>query len=100
MTRVTCDSLVHVLASLQLVKEAQALHVRSEMAALATEARSLMGEESWLPPESPHPPGGTRLPHMFGALAHQRMVNLVSVVASADECHTYELAGTAIVVKG
>lgn len=62
---------------LQLVKEAQALHVRSEMAALATEARGLMDVESWLPPEPPLPPGGTRLPHMFGALAQQRMVDLV-----------------------
>lgn len=62
---------------LQLVKEAQALHVRSEMAALATEAKSLMDVDPWLAPEPPHPPGGTRLPHLFGALAHERMLDLV-----------------------
>ena len=61
----------------QLVKEAQALHVRSEMAALATEAKSLMDVDTWLAPEPPHPPGGTRLPHLFGALAHERMLDLV-----------------------
>ena len=64
-------------ALLQLVKEAQALHVRSEMAALATEAKSLMDVDPWLAPEPPHPPGGTRLPHLFGALAHERMLDLV-----------------------
>lgn len=62
---------------LQLVKEAQALHVRSEMAALATEAKALMDVDPWLAPEPPHPPGGTRLPHLFGALAHERMLDLV-----------------------
>lgn len=61
----------------QLVKEAQALHVRSEMAALATEAKALMDVDPWLAPEPPQPPGGTRLPHLFGALAHQRMLDLV-----------------------
>lgn len=59
------------------MKEAQALHVRSEMAALATEAKALMDVDPWLAPEPPHPPGGTRLPHLFGALAHQRMTDLV-----------------------
>lgn len=53
--------------------------MRSEMAALATEAKGLMDVESWLQPEPPNPRGGTRLPHKFGALAHQRMVDLVSV---------------------
>lgn len=61
----------------QLVKESQALHVRSEMAALAIEAKALMDVDPWLAPEPPHPPGGTRLPHLFGALAHERMHDLV-----------------------
>lgn len=65
------------IGPLQLVKEAQALHVRSEMAALATEAKALMDVDPWLAPEPPHPPGGTRLPHLFGALAHERMLDLV-----------------------
>lgn len=73
-----CSLTPKLLLLLQLVKEAQALHVRSEMAALATEAKGLMDAESWLPPEPPHSLGGTRLPHMFGALAQQRMVDLVS----------------------
>lgn len=60
------------------MKEAQALHVRSEMAALASEAKDLMDVDPWLAPEPPHPPGGTRLPHLFGTLAHQRMLDLVS----------------------
>lgn len=65
------------------MKEAQALHVRSEMAALATEAKALMDVDPWLAPEPPHPPGGTRLPHLFGALAHQRMTDLVRIPALA-----------------
>ncbi|CAM9159942.1 unnamed protein product [Pylaiella littoralis] len=68
----------------KLVKEAQALHVRSEMAALATEAKALMDVDPWLAPEPPHPPGGTRLPHLFGALAHQRMTDLVELLPRAE----------------
>lgn len=57
------------------------------MASLATDAKGLMDIESWLPPESPSPPGGTRLPHMFGALAHERMTDLVSIfVFFKSEC--------------
>lgn len=52
------------------------------MAALATDATSLMDAESWLPPEPPNPPGGTRLPFKFGALAQERMNDLVSVSPS------------------
>ncbi|CAM9387937.1 unnamed protein product, partial [Ectocarpus sp. 13 AM-2016] len=73
-----------LLARLSLVKEAQALHVRSEMAALATEAKGLMDVDPWLAPEPPHPPGGTRLPHLFGALAHERMINLVELLPRAE----------------
>lgn len=68
----------------KLVKEAQALHVRSEMAALATEAKALMDVDPWLAPEPPHPPGGTRLPHLFGALAHERMLDLVDLLPRAE----------------
>lgn len=62
------------------------------MAALATEAKALMDIDPWLAAEAPYPPGGTRLPHLFGALAQERMHDLVSRVN--DHVPVHVLGGT------
>lgn len=72
------------------------------MAALATEAKALMDVDPWLPPEPPHPPGGTRLPHLFGALAHQRMTDLVRGVTAGQSLapsHSKLLRGACVLER-
>lgn len=44
-----------------------------------------MDVDPWLPPDPPHPPGGTRLPHLFGALARHRMTDLVRGVTDSGK---------------